>query len=332
MVKMKQLTKVTTLVMVAALIILRSEVSEYFEVFKTTVAGLYTNNIPRPQQSSDVLNLSNNSNLPDGDFNQDSINNFSKNKQLFLNEIVPQLSQNRIENSGNLIKENTTEMLRHADLLDESSLQDKTASIEIKAAKVETDQHEEEIISIPKTIKKPEKPAPKKPPATKKPASASTKTAEKKPIVLAKLTSRKNDRKSLSTTPNRTIIEIYDENEMVIFVNSKNIQSISISDIKNMYNDTMTSWPNGSKIKLYNLPINSPARSIFSNTILNQSPWVAARAVSNRAVKNMIQNPMEIKTARLIAHTVSKSTNAIGYAPYKSVKGNNKIRIIFPNN
>jgi len=121
---------------------------------------------------------------------------------------------------------------------------------------------------------------------------------------------------------------LMDDDEMVIIVNSRNKQLISFSDIKNMYNDRMTSWPDGTKIKLYNLPIDSPVRIIFSKKILNQTPREAATAVSNRVVKNLLRNSMQTKTARLVVSTVSKNLNAIGYAPYSSVKGKGNLRII----
>jgi len=121
---------------------------------------------------------------------------------------------------------------------------------------------------------------------------------------------------------------LMDDDEMVIIVNSKNKQLISFSDIKNMYNDRMTSWLDGTKIKLYNLPIDSPVRIIFSKKILNQTPREAATAVSNRVVKNLLRNAMQTKTARLVVSTVSKNPNAIGYAPYSSVKGKGNLRII----
>jgi len=134
--------------------------------------------------------------------------------------------------------------------------------------------------------------------------------------------------KKIATAP--IVFRRFDDEEMVIIVNSSNTQLLTISDIKNMYTDRITSWSGGEKIKLYNLPVDSPTREIFSEKILDQSSWEAARAESNRVVKNVLRNVTEIRTARLIVSTVAKSPNAIGYVPYKKVMGKNNLRIVIP--
>lgn len=120
----------------------------------------------------------------------------------------------------------------------------------------------------------------------------------------------------------------YTDDTVVIIVNSKNTQDITSSDIKNLYTDRMTTWQNGEKINVYNLPVNSPARETFSYKFLHKSPSQAAAASSNRVVTNVIRNATETKTDRIIVSIISSNSDAIGYTTYKNVKGKNKLRIV----
>ena len=140
--------------------------------------------------------------------------------------------------------------------------------------------------------------------------------------------------KSFSLKPaietNRASLEekLFEDDTVVIIVNSKNNQSITEEDIKNLYTDKITSWNDGKKIIVYNLPVNSRTREIFSYKLLHKSPSQAATAASNRVITNVIRNSTETKTARLVVSTVSKNPTAIGYTTYKNVKGKNNLRII----
>lgn len=116
--------------------------------------------------------------------------------------------------------------------------------------------------------------------------------------------------------------------EVVVIVSSANQQTLSQMDIKNIYSDKVTTWENGNKIKVYNLPVESEAREVFSEKILNVSAMEAATAESNRKITNTIRNPTQTKRERLLISIVSKRPSAIGYAMEKSVAGKTGIRIV----
>jgi len=129
---------------------------------------------------------------------------------------------------------------------------------------------------------------------------------------------------------NRRILEekLFGDDTVVIIVNSKNNQTLTAADIRNLYTDKMTTWKDGKKIIVYNLPVNSRTREIFSYKLLHKSPSQAATAASNRVITNVIRNSAETKTARLVVSTVSRNPTAIGYTTYKNVKGKNNLRIV----
>jgi len=452
----KQLAKLTTFVLFAALVVMRSHVIEFYEQSKIAAIDFYTNTFSDSQQPTDIISLSKNTNPPGIDVNNNNGVNFSKNKDLFLNEIVPRLSQIQARNEAqNLEKLSVKTEAISTEAVNKSpsdikskpsdddsfnfTLEEEPASNEIEAvrmiaaekfaklkAELDSLKYEEEIkntqqeikqtpiINNKQTVNSRERASPEpttvvaqatvakqkqvitEPIVTEKAVAinklivskntslsepepepepefefekqinntnnaqsntTSTTMARKfpneNPKILAKLNTRLDTRIRNSSVSKSKKVEINDEDEtlaslisnkrkisknildddeMVIIVNSNNNQSITFSDIKNMYNDRITSWPNGTKIQLYNLPIDSPTRKKFSKQILNQTSWEAAKAVSNRVITNVLRNSMEVKTARLVVSTVSKNTNAIGYAPYKNVKGRDNLRIILPVN
>ena len=117
--------------------------------------------------------------------------------------------------------------------------------------------------------------------------------------------------------------------EVVVIVNSANTQQLSQKDIKNIYSDNITAWQSGTKIKLYNTPSNSYVREIFSQEILGLSALQASATESNKRITNTLKNPSDIKRERLIAASVAKKTNAIGYVSKEVAEKRSGIRIIF---
>lgn len=115
---------------------------------------------------------------------------------------------------------------------------------------------------------------------------------------------------------------------VVIITNSANTQTITKADLKNIYEDRVTTWKNGKKIALYNLPVASPVRGIFSISILGESAQEAAAQEENRKITNSLRNPSKTKRERLVVSIVSRKPNAIGYVAKKSTIGKTGIRII----
>jgi len=117
--------------------------------------------------------------------------------------------------------------------------------------------------------------------------------------------------------------------EVVVIVNSANTQQLSQGDIKNIYSDNITAWQSGTRIKLYNTPVNSYVREIFSQEILGLSAYQAAATESNKRITNTLKNPPDTKRERLIAASVSKKTNASGYGSMEVAEERTGIRMIF---
>jgi len=116
---------------------------------------------------------------------------------------------------------------------------------------------------------------------------------------------------------------------VVVIVNSANTQELSQEDIKNIYSDNITAWQSGTRIKLYNTPTNSYVREIFSQEILELSALQAAATESNKRITNTLKNPPDTKRERLIAASVAKKTNAIGYVSKEVADKRSGIRVIF---
>lgn len=115
---------------------------------------------------------------------------------------------------------------------------------------------------------------------------------------------------------------------VVVIVNSANNQAITKDDLRNMYEDRVTTWQSGQKVSLFNLPVSSPVRGIFSNSVLGASAQAAAAQEENRKITNALRNPSKTKRERLVVSIVSRKPNAIGYVAKKSTIGKTGIRIV----
>lgn len=119
---------------------------------------------------------------------------------------------------------------------------------------------------------------------------------------------------------------------VAVIVNSSNTQSLSKEDVKNIYSDRVITWGNGNKIAVYNLPVASASREVFSQSVLGISAQNAAAAESNRSITNTLRNPQKLKRERLVASIVSKNPNAIGYVKEETAKGKTGIKVLFTIN
>lgn len=101
----------------------------------------------------------------------------------------------------------------------------------------------------------------------------------------------------------------------VIIVHPKNTATLSEMDIKRIYMGAVTQWPDGSRIAVYNLPVDHPARETFARKILGMSAQEFERDLNNRKITNSETNPQRTKDATLVPSVVEHNTNAIGYVP-----------------
>jgi ABC-type phosphate transport system substrate-binding protein len=116
--------------------------------------------------------------------------------------------------------------------------------------------------------------------------------------------------------------------EVAIIVNSSNNQTLTLEDVKNIYNENATRWSNGKKIKVFDHKPDSPARQVFSSVVLGMSTRQAVAEASNRKITNTTKNPSKTKREQFIISVVARKPNAIGYADAANVKDKKGIRVI----
>ncbi|MEW5756721.1 MAG: c(7)-type cytochrome triheme domain-containing protein [Pseudomonadota bacterium] len=116
------------------------------------------------------------------------------------------------------------------------------------------------------------------------------------------------------------------EDRVVVIVNQENKQALDLNQIKQIYNDQMTTWKNGQTIWVLNLPAEDPAREIFSQEVLGMSARDAAAQESNRSITNTAKNPSKIKRERLVVAIVAKRPEAIGYVYESSIADKPEVR------
>lgn len=116
---------------------------------------------------------------------------------------------------------------------------------------------------------------------------------------------------------------------VVVIVNSANNQAASMADVKNIYTDKTTTWGNGGKIAVYNLPTDDAAAETFASRALGMSARDAAAAESNRVISNTARNPQQTKRDVLVASIVAKTPHAIGYISKEQAQGKSGIRVLF---
>lgn len=116
---------------------------------------------------------------------------------------------------------------------------------------------------------------------------------------------------------------------MAVVINKNNpIASLSVAQIKRIYQDEMVRWPGGEKIEVYDLPVDNPGRVLFSRKVIGKVAVRVASEWANKKITNTAKNPPRIvKSKILMLYKVSKSKSAIGYLPLAMVKGKARDRV-----
>ena len=122
---------------------------------------------------------------------------------------------------------------------------------------------------------------------------------------------------------------VYAGDKVAVIVNSANTQALSISDVKNIYSDIVTTWESGESIAVYNLPLKSADREIFSKEILKMTSFSAETAINNLKITNRLKNPAKTKRDKLVLSVVSRNPDAIGYVSSSLVENKTGIRVLF---
>ena len=128
----------------------------------------------------------------------------------------------------------------------------------------------------------------------------------------------------LSTSSESAIAE-----QIAVIVNKDNpVQTLTLEEIKKLYENDVLTWSDGNRVTLYDLPVKNEARKIFSTACLGRSAKEVTREWANKKITNTAKNPpFTLRSEILIQNKVSKSTSAIGYIS-KSKVTSDKVRII----
>lgn len=117
---------------------------------------------------------------------------------------------------------------------------------------------------------------------------------------------------------------------VAVIVNSSNQQkSVSVEEIRKLYTNAVLEWPDGTSVTLYDLAINDPVRSVFSEAVLRKSPMNVAEEWAHLKITNQAKNPpVAIKSEALIVRRVSREKGAIGYVSLEAARQKEGVRIV----
>jgi hypothetical protein len=119
------------------------------------------------------------------------------------------------------------------------------------------------------------------------------------------------------------------QNAIAVIVNRQNLQSINQRQLRDIYLDRLSNWKNGKMITVYNLPVSTAARELFSRQVLNMSALDAATMESNRKITNRQNNSLQTRQQNVILHYVANDPQAIGYVPLRLAQDNDQVRVLF---
>ena len=345
----KNIVKYSLSILLVVVLVLRADIKDYINNASAYVTNFIDTTFQYTQPPSDITSLAKN-NVP---AQPDDRLITSKNKKtrqdsvIDLDKIAQENAALEMERIKIIAAENFARFKAELELMEQQEQKKNSApAISINDTPVKTTKNTRSTVAIagiqtasnnnvsitltpkqtatPQAIKttrsEPETPE-KSTPITATVATLNTELHQRTLKTFSRKPAKENNRASLEE-------KLFEDDTVVIIVNSKNNQSITAEDIKNLYTDKITTWKDGKKIIVYNLPVNSRTREIFSYKLLHKSPSQAATAASNRVITNVIRNSTETKTARLVGSTVSKNPTAIGYTTYKNVKGKSSLRIV----
>lgn len=117
---------------------------------------------------------------------------------------------------------------------------------------------------------------------------------------------------------------------VAVIVNSSNqVRSMSVAEIHRLYTNAVFEWPDGTPVTLYDLAINDPARSVFSEAVLNKTPMKTAEEWAHFKITNQAKNPpIAIKSEALILRRVAREKGAIGYVTLETARQKEGVRIV----
>jgi len=111
----------------------------------------------------------------------------------------------------------------------------------------------------------------------------------------------------------------------VIVNNEQSIQTLSVTDLKRIYQNKMVAWPDGGRIEALDLESENTTRSQFSRKIFNQSSNKVDRGYLRRALSGKGQPPRIFSSEEAVIAYVRSHPNAIGYVKASLVDDSIKV-------
>jgi hypothetical protein len=113
--------------------------------------------------------------------------------------------------------------------------------------------------------------------------------------------------------------------EIAVIANkSVSISSMGASDLRPIYQTTMTSWAGGRAMPL-NLPGEDATRKGFDAAVLGLDPDRAAKYWIDRKIRGGNAPPKTVPNTAMILKIVATKSEAIGYVPVGSVTADVKV-------
>lgn len=117
---------------------------------------------------------------------------------------------------------------------------------------------------------------------------------------------------------------------VLIIVNANNPVVLSEAQIRNIYSDRMSRWPNGSRTHLYELPARSLIRERFYQQLLGVTAQRSEALWNNRKITNTLKSlPPKTRRESTLISAVARDRHAIGYVSENAFLGSNQnVRVV----
>ena len=116
---------------------------------------------------------------------------------------------------------------------------------------------------------------------------------------------------------------------VAVIVNASNpVSSMSVAEIRKLYENDAVKWPDSKPVALFDLPVKNDVRKKFSSAVHGKAPEEVTRDWANKKITNTAKNPpVTVSSAVVIQSKVSEDTGAIGYLSKTDVTSS-KVKVI----
>ena len=118
------------------------------------------------------------------------------------------------------------------------------------------------------------------------------------------------------------------EGVAIIVHKDSKVDTLSVEDLRRYYSDILVTWPDGEKVKIFDLPMDDSTRQVFSAKVLGKAPQDVTMDWASKRITNMAKNPPTIlKSQLLMLSKVGQSPNTLGYISEERVD-KQKVKVV----